>query len=286
MFIDELEIVNKELTNILKVLDEQFNIQLIINENDENRGDFISEMLSGWENARQRILLEAPYNTYFNDPNYVKATLVCEALRLFLSEIAPVRKGKTVRTKKMKIEENVSMMDDSCGCGDSCKCGGKCGGDCGGMGCCCDCGDRTGNRNMNECNISASMSESYLVSKVIEELDKPQNYNKIQKSAFIVAKNNNIDAGIVLEAYDKGIKSYLKTNKVSDPIYHEAMSFAFSVIKSKKNTKLLENIQNTNDKDRKLYKILINKAKANGFTKGAIQRFTVAASNAILEAKI
>lgn len=42
----------------------------------------------------------------------------------------------------------------ACGCPPSCRCGGSCGGKCGGVGCNCDCGDRTGNVNLDECGIS------------------------------------------------------------------------------------------------------------------------------------
>ena len=62
----------------------------------------MNEMFESWNGVKTKILLESPYNAYNNNPQYMKASLICEAIKLFLSEIAPARKGAKVRTKKMQ----------------------------------------------------------------------------------------------------------------------------------------------------------------------------------------
>lgn len=47
--------------------------------------------LSEMEAVRDGIICESAFNSYHTNPTYTKLTLICEAVRLYLREIAPRR---------------------------------------------------------------------------------------------------------------------------------------------------------------------------------------------------
>lgn len=56
----------------------------------------LEDSLYEMEDLKRNILAESHFNSYHANPHYVKLTLICEALRIYLKEIAPRR----IRRKK------------------------------------------------------------------------------------------------------------------------------------------------------------------------------------------
>lgn len=49
--------------------------------------------------VRTQIISEAHHNSYNTNPDYTKAVLIQEAIRLFLSEVAPKRRRKSYASR-------------------------------------------------------------------------------------------------------------------------------------------------------------------------------------------
>jgi len=98
MFINEFENSNEyKLQQIVHTLKSIYGVELKL---DESTEDDLASMRHSSEIIKNSIISENQFNTYNNNPEYTKHTLIMEAVRLYLTEIAPKRQ------KRNKIKEN------------------------------------------------------------------------------------------------------------------------------------------------------------------------------------
>lgn len=103
MYLEEFGFNNTNLRKILNRLQKYHGVNLDL------KNSSIGELNAIYEyylNIKNILLRESAYNSYYNHPEYTKALLICEAIRIFLSEIAPGRSGKKVR-RKGKVTESI-----------------------------------------------------------------------------------------------------------------------------------------------------------------------------------
>jgi hypothetical protein len=96
--------MSTELDKILLKLKKTFGINLDL------KGASLTELHdinSHYKRVQQNILLEQSFNSYHSHPEFTKAVLICEAIKLFLSEVAPARKKGKVKpkVKESKLDE-------------------------------------------------------------------------------------------------------------------------------------------------------------------------------------
>lgn len=88
MVINELAIDPKyQIQKILKVLEESYGVSLDLNTSISD----IQETYSQCSSIRNQIISESAFNSYHSNSEYQKCILIQEAIRLFLSEVAPKR---------------------------------------------------------------------------------------------------------------------------------------------------------------------------------------------------
>lgn len=106
MYLEEFGFSNQNLEKILHQLKNVHGIALNLNKS----VDVLRNIQEQYTSVKNDILIESSYNSYYSLPEYTKAVLICEAIRIFLSEIAPERKNAKVRRKN-----KVSESSDSAG---------------------------------------------------------------------------------------------------------------------------------------------------------------------------
>ncbi len=106
MYLEEVNNCSTSLKRILERLDKVYGIDLNLQELSLEEIHAIDEE---YTLVKYNLLVESSYNSYLTHPEYTKAFLICEAIRLFLSEYAPVRKDKKVRSKN-KVKENSELL--------------------------------------------------------------------------------------------------------------------------------------------------------------------------------
>jgi hypothetical protein len=79
------------LQKMHRMLEKLFGIELNLNVKNINKLKVLSEKYSG---LKERILRESGFNSYYQNPEYVKAILILESINIFLSEVAPKRISK------------------------------------------------------------------------------------------------------------------------------------------------------------------------------------------------
>ena len=95
MVIDELDnSASFRLARILRVLESMYG--LTINFGAGASAAELQEVYEEFGLVRAKIISEAHFNTYTQDSEYAKACLIQEAIKIFLSEVAP----KRIRRKK------------------------------------------------------------------------------------------------------------------------------------------------------------------------------------------
>jgi len=98
MFINDFENTNGyKLHQIMHTLKSVHGVELKLDEATEADLEAIRQSS---EIIKNSIVSESQFNTYNNSPEYTKHTLIMEAVRLYLTEIAPKR------SKKSKVKEN------------------------------------------------------------------------------------------------------------------------------------------------------------------------------------
>ena len=98
MFINDFENSNEyKLHQILHTLKSVHGVELKC---EGRSADDLNQLLQSSEIIKNSIVSESRFNTYNTNPEYTKHTLIMEAIRLFLTEIAPKRQKKT------KVKEN------------------------------------------------------------------------------------------------------------------------------------------------------------------------------------
>jgi hypothetical protein len=98
MNVDDLAISpNYQLRKILNLLENLYGLTI-----DFSAAKSKAELESIYEAyglERLNIIQEAHHNSYNQNPEYTKACLIQEAIRIFLSEVAPKRRNNTRRRK-------------------------------------------------------------------------------------------------------------------------------------------------------------------------------------------
>jgi hypothetical protein len=106
MYLNQFESTDKvRLSQILATLENIHGIKINIDLNNSNAASNLAECKKSYETMRDRIVRESDFNSYQQNPEYIKSMLILEAVKLMLTEIAPKRR----RTKKM----NESTMDEA-----------------------------------------------------------------------------------------------------------------------------------------------------------------------------
>ena len=101
MFINDFENSNEyKLHQILHTLKSVHGVELKC---EGRSADDLNQLLQSSEIIKNSIVSESRFNTYNTNPEYTKHTLIMEAIRLFLTEIAPKRQKKT------KVKENAVL---------------------------------------------------------------------------------------------------------------------------------------------------------------------------------
>lgn len=97
MVTDELNTsAQYRLSKVLDLLESLYGLTI-----DFDAVNSVAELQSIYEAyglERSRIISESAFNSYNNDPTYTKAVLIQEAIRIFLSEVAPKRKKRNKKS--------------------------------------------------------------------------------------------------------------------------------------------------------------------------------------------
>ncbi len=98
MVVDDLNTsASYRLSRLLTILESKFGVTI-----DFGAATSAAELQAVFEafgDVREQIIREASYNSYNSNPEYVKASLIRDAITLFLGEVAPKRINRT-RGKK------------------------------------------------------------------------------------------------------------------------------------------------------------------------------------------
>ena len=107
MYLNHLE-SSKEarLTQILHTLKSVHGVQLNVNLDSPSTEDFLNETKTAWESKRDQIIAESNFNSYQQNPEYIKSMLILEALRIMLTEIGPKR-----RRRKQMSESTIEATE-------------------------------------------------------------------------------------------------------------------------------------------------------------------------------
>jgi hypothetical protein len=88
--------IEMRLNKMHQTLDKLFGIKLNLDIKNVNK---LRSLLEEYTQLREKILHESNFNSYYQNPEYVKAILILEAINVFLSEIAPKRMQKKNKKK-------------------------------------------------------------------------------------------------------------------------------------------------------------------------------------------
>lgn len=97
MVIEELNTsASYRLSQVLRLLESRYGLTI-----DFDAAESIAQLHSIYEMygmERSKIIKESVHNSYNSNPEYTKATLIQEAIHIFLSEVAPKRIKRTKKT--------------------------------------------------------------------------------------------------------------------------------------------------------------------------------------------
>jgi hypothetical protein len=113
MYLEEFGFAARNLQRILSSLKKIYNTSIDFSLSTAQ----LTELHNFYNSKKEAILRESSFNSYCTNPEYTKALLVCEAIKIFLSEIAPGRSGATISRKiREEIEPEIefgSNMNDA-----------------------------------------------------------------------------------------------------------------------------------------------------------------------------
>ena len=92
MFVNDIETLpeNYRLEKILQVLNKQYGVNIDF----ESSEEFLKDSYETNKNIKNKVIQESKFNSYHSNEEYVKATLIMEAIKIYLVEIAPKRKRR------------------------------------------------------------------------------------------------------------------------------------------------------------------------------------------------
>lgn len=113
MFLTNFHILNedKKFQNLLESLEKDFGIDVLVYQ--ELSEDELEAFAIDLENKKFKIIAESTFNSYYQNPNYVRTSLLLEAIRIILREICPKRKPKNLRPIKESIYDIIVFSVDS-----------------------------------------------------------------------------------------------------------------------------------------------------------------------------
>lgn len=91
------------LEQILSTLKDVHGITMKFDLEDPVTEEKLFECVLQWDTRREQIVAESQFNSYQQNPDYIKSMLILEAARIMLKEIAPKRRPKSV---------NESILDE------------------------------------------------------------------------------------------------------------------------------------------------------------------------------
>lgn len=95
MHLNQFETTNEvRLNQILHTLKSVYDVHIKIDLDSPTAESMIMECKSSWESTRDRIISESSFNSYQQNPQYTKAMLILEAMRIMITEIAPRRRRR------------------------------------------------------------------------------------------------------------------------------------------------------------------------------------------------
>jgi hypothetical protein len=98
MVVDDLNTsASYRLSRLLAILESKFGVTIDFGAA-ENAAE-LQAVFEAYGEVKEQIIRESAYNSYNSNPDYVKASLIRDAISLFLSEVAPKRIHRT-RGKK------------------------------------------------------------------------------------------------------------------------------------------------------------------------------------------
>lgn len=86
---------NHRLTRLLDALNSLCGVTINFTDNDD---ETLKSVMEEFISVKQQIVRESQFNNYHVDPEYTKACLIAEAIRIYLREIAP----KRIRRRRQK----------------------------------------------------------------------------------------------------------------------------------------------------------------------------------------
>ena len=109
MYLNQFESTNEvRLTQVLHTLESVYGVHININLDSPAAESAIKECQSAWESTRDRIISESSFNSYQQNPQYTKAMLILEAMRIMITEIAPRRRRR--RMAESAKDAGLSIM--------------------------------------------------------------------------------------------------------------------------------------------------------------------------------
>jgi hypothetical protein len=80
-----------------------------INLDSPSTEEFLNECKTSWETKRDEIVSESSFNSYQQNPEYIKSMLILEAVRIMLTELAPKRRRRRMaESTETSMEETMS----------------------------------------------------------------------------------------------------------------------------------------------------------------------------------
>ena len=109
MHLNQFESTNEvRLNQILHTLKSVYDVHINMDFDSPTAESAIMECKLAWESTRDRIISESSFNSYQQNPQYTKAMLILEAMRIMITEIAPRRRRH--RTDESSADEGLKIM--------------------------------------------------------------------------------------------------------------------------------------------------------------------------------
>ena len=97
MYINQFETSTKaRLSQILHTLKQVHGTSLNIDTSSPTAEGMLMECKEAWEQTKNKIIAESSFNSYQQNPSYIKSMLILEAVAILLTEIAPKRRKKSM----------------------------------------------------------------------------------------------------------------------------------------------------------------------------------------------
>ena len=111
MYLNQFESSSEvRLNQILQTLEQVHGVKINIDLDHANSDHVLKETQQSYEAVRDRIIKESAFNSYQQNPEYIKSMLILEAVRLMITEIAPKR-SRRKRMQESNSKENIKMNE-------------------------------------------------------------------------------------------------------------------------------------------------------------------------------